>query len=73
MVPTSSVVEIGDERGVLLVSEEKAVFKPLQLGAAVGAQQQVLSGVQGGEEIVADAAAAGHPWKREQKIRIKKE
>jgi HlyD family secretion protein len=73
MVPTSSVVEIGDERGVLLVSEEKAVFKPLQLGAAVGAQQQVLSGVQGGEEIVADAAAAGHTWKREQKIRIKKE
>jgi len=73
MVPTSSVVEVGGEKGVLLVSGEKAAFKPLQLGPPAGAQQQVLSGLTGGEEIVADAAAAGHEWKREQKIRVKKE
>ena len=73
MVPSSSVVEVGSESGVLLVAEEKAVFKPLQLAPATGAQRQVLSGLSGGEEIVADAASAGHPWKREQKIRVKKE
>jgi len=73
MVPTSSVVEVGADKGVLLVSEEKAVFKPLELGPPAGAQQQVLSGLGGGEEIVADAASATHPWKREQKIRVKKE
>ncbi|HKC23458.1 MAG TPA: hypothetical protein VKF32_01880, partial [Thermoanaerobaculia bacterium] len=73
MVPVASVVEVDGSKGVLLVREEKAVFKPLELAAPAGPQQQVLSGLAGGEEIVADAAAAGHPWKREQKIRVKKE
>jgi HlyD family secretion protein len=73
MVPTSSVVDVDGAKGVLLVSGEKAVFKPLQLGEPAGAQQQVLSGLAGGEEIVADATAGDRSWKREQKIRIKKD
>ena len=73
MVPSSSVVEVGGESGVLLVEGEKAVFKPLTLAPGSGAQRQVVSGLAGGEEIVADAASAPHPWKREQKIRVKKE
>jgi RND family efflux transporter MFP subunit len=73
LVPTSSVVEVGGEKGVLLVANEKALFKALALGAAAGSQVEVASGLAGGEEIVADAASAGHSWRAEQKIRIKKE
>ena len=38
-----------------------------------GAQVEVASGVSGGEEIVADAATASHAWRREQKVRLKKD
>ena len=73
MVPGPSVVEIGGEKGVLLVANGKATFKPLAFGPAAGAQVTVTSGLSGGEEIVADAASAGHAWRTEQKIRIKKD
>ncbi|MEO8586062.1 MAG: efflux RND transporter periplasmic adaptor subunit [Acidobacteriota bacterium] len=73
MVPSASVVEIGGEKGVLLIANEKAAFKPLAFGPAAGAQVEVTSGLSGGEEIVADAASAGHAWRSEQKIRTKKD
>lgn len=73
MVPSTSVVEVDGNKGVLLVQNEKAVFKRLELAPPSGTQQQVLEGLAGGEEIVADAQAAGRAWKPEQKIRIKKE
>lgn len=73
MVPSASVVTIGSEKGVLVVANEKAVFRPLVLGAASGPQVEVTSGVSGGEEIVADAAAATHAWRREQNVRLKKD
>ena len=73
MVPGPSVVEIGGEKGVLLVANGKATFKPLAFGPAAGAQVTVTSGLSGGEEIVADTASAGHAWRAEQKIRIKKD
>jgi len=73
MVPSGSVVEVGGEKGALLVANEKATFKPLALGPAAGAQVEVMSGLSGGEELVADAAAAGHAWHAEQRVRIKKD
>jgi len=73
MVPSASVVEIGGDKGVLLVGNEKATFKSLAFGPAAGAQVEVTSGLSGGEEIVADAVSAGHPWRVEQKIRSKKD
>lgn len=73
MVPETSVVTLGSEKGVLVVANDKAVFRPLVLGAASGAQIEVSSGVSGGEEIVADAAAATHAWRREQNVRLKKD
>jgi len=73
MVPEASVVTIGSEKGVLVVASDKAVFRPLVLGTASGAQVEVASGVSGGEEIVADAAAATHAWRREQNVRLKKD
>ena len=72
MVPSASVVEVGKDKGVLLVANEKATFKPLAFGAAAGSQVEVTSGLAGGEEIVADAASAGHAWRAEQNIRTKK-
>ena len=73
IVPSASVVEIGGAKGVLVVANEKATFKPLAFGPAAGAQVTVTSGLSGGEEIVADAASAGHTWRAEQKIRMKKD
>ncbi len=73
MVPSASLVEVGGQKGVLLVANGMATFKPLALGPAAGAQTEATSGLAGGEEIVADAAAAGHSWRQEQKIRIKKD
>jgi RND family efflux transporter MFP subunit len=73
MVPAASVVEIGGEKGVLVVANDKAAFRPLVLGPASGAQIEVASGVSGGEEIVADAATAAHAWRREQNVRLKKD
>jgi len=75
MVPASSIVQVGGKKGVLRVEDGKAVFMPLTLGAiaVAGGQLEVLSGARGGEEIVADAAAAPARWRAEQKIRLKKE
>ena len=73
MVPSATVVEIGGEKGVLVVANEKATFKPLAFGPVAGAQVEVTSGLSGGEEIVADAASAGRTWRSEQKIRTKKD
>jgi RND family efflux transporter MFP subunit len=73
MVPSASVVEVGGEKGVLVVANDKATFRPFALGPAAGAQVEVMSGLSGGEEIVADAAAAGHAWRAEQRIRVKKD
>jgi RND family efflux transporter MFP subunit len=73
MVPVASVVTIGGEKGVLVVANEQAVFHPLVLGPPAGPNVEVASGVAGGEEIVADAASSPHPWRHEQKIRLKKD
>jgi len=73
MVPAASVVEVGGEKGVLVVANDKAAFRPLVLGPAAGTQVEVSSGVSGGEELVADAAVATHAWRREQNIRLKKD
>src|SRR5512143_1056571 len=73
MVPSASVAEVGGQKGVLLVANGKATFKPLALGPAAGAQVEATSGLSGGEEIVADAATASHAWRAEQKIRVKKD
>ncbi len=73
MVPSASLVEVGGEKGVLVVANDKAVFRPLVLGPTAGPNAEVTSGVTGGEEIVADAASASHPWRREQKIRSKRD
>lgn len=73
MVPSDSIVDVGGEKGVLVVANDKASFRPLVLGAAAGTQVEVASGVSGGEEIVAEAASAKHGWRREQSVRIKKD
>ena len=73
MVPAASVVEVGGKKGVLLVKEGEALFRPLELGAAAGSQVEVLSGVSGGEEIVAEAAGGESKWRAEQKVRVKKD
>ncbi len=73
MIPASSIVVVDGNRGALVVSGDRAQFRRLELGTANGAGVEVLSGASGGEEIVADAAAAKTTWKATQKIRIKKE
>ncbi|HQR46222.1 MAG TPA: efflux RND transporter periplasmic adaptor subunit [Thermoanaerobaculia bacterium] len=72
MVPAGSVVEVGGKKGALFLEGDRAVFRPLGLGAAAGPQIEVVSGAAGGEEIVADAAGA-RSWRAEQKVRVKKD
>ncbi len=73
MVPAASVVEVAGKKGVLLVKESQALFRPLELGATAGSQVEVVSGVAGGEEIVAEAAGSDVKWRAEQKVRVKKD
>ncbi len=72
MVPAASVVEVDGKRGALFLKGDRALFRPLVLGAASGTQVEVTSGASGGEEIVADAAGA-RTWREEQKVRVKKD
>ncbi|MFI5180507.1 MAG: efflux RND transporter periplasmic adaptor subunit [Thermoanaerobaculia bacterium] len=72
MVPAASVVEVDGKKGALFVQSDRAVFHPLGLGPAAGSQVEVTSGASGGEEIVADAAG-DRTWRRDQKIRVKKD
>ena len=73
MVPAASLVEVGGKRGVLLVTGERAAFRPLTLGAEAGSQVEVLSGVAGGEEIVAEAAGSNAKWRAAQAVRVRKD
>ncbi len=72
MVPAASIVEVDGKRGALFVQGDRAVFRPLGLGAATASQVEVTSGASGGEEIVADAAGV-RTWHADQKIRVKKD
>jgi HlyD family secretion protein len=72
MVPAASLVEVGGKKGALFVEGDRALFRPLELGASSGSQVEVRSGASGGEEIVADAAGA-RSWRAEQKVRVKKD
>ncbi|MGE5345619.1 MAG: efflux RND transporter periplasmic adaptor subunit [Acidithiobacillales bacterium] len=72
MVPAASVVEVGGKKGALFVERDRALFRPLELGASSGSQVEVRSGASGGEEIVADAAGS-RSWRAEQKVRVKKD
>ncbi len=72
MIPAASVVEVDGKKGALLVTGDRAVFKPLTLGREAGSQIEVTSGAAGGEEIVADAAGK-NAWRADQKVRVKKD
>jgi len=56
MIPASSVVENGGEKGVFLVRKDSVRFQPVTLGYTVGSQVEVKEGLQGGEEVVIEAA-----------------
>lgn len=73
MLPASSVVTVGTEKGMLRLDGDRAVFTPLSLGTATGGQVEVVAGASGGEEIVADAASASTRWRAEQRVRVKKD
>jgi len=72
MVPAASVVEVDGRKGALFLQGDRALFKPLGLGAVAGSQIEVVSGAAGGEEVVADAAGA-RAWRADQKVRVKKD
>ena len=72
MVPAASVVEVDGRKGALFLQGDRALFKPLGLGAAALSQIEVVSGAAGGEEVVADAAGA-RAWRADQKVRVKKD
>jgi HlyD family secretion protein len=52
VVPTAAIVTVQGKSGILIPGEDnKAIFRPITLGTAVGDQTQVLEGLQPGERI----------------------
>lgn len=54
LVPGKSLVRRKGETGVFVVKDEKALFRPIKVGATRGSRIQVESGLQEGEKIVVD-------------------
>lgn len=58
LVPKSALLEQGGRTTVFLVKEGKAVQQPVTVGRESGGFVEVLSGLEGGEQVVADGASA---------------
>ena len=71
MIPLSSVVENNGEKGVFLVEQDTAQFRPVALGYTIGSQVEVKEGLIGGEELVVEVDTIH--LKDRQKIRRKSE
>jgi len=54
MIPLSSVVENNGKKGVFLVEQDTAQFRPVALGYTIGSQVEVKEGLIGGEELVVE-------------------
>lgn len=52
MVPASALLQQGGERGVLVVADGRAVFRPVQTGATDGKRAVVREGLAAGELVV---------------------
>jgi len=71
MIPLSSVVENNGKKGVFLVEQDTAQFRPVALGYTIGSQVEVKEGLIGGEELVVEVDTIH--LKDGQKIRRKSE
>ncbi len=52
VIPTSALLQQGRERGVLVVADGRAVFRPVQTGATDGRRVIVREGIEPGETVI---------------------
>lgn len=57
LVPKSALVTAGGQTGVFKIVEGRAKFQPIQAAGEVQGQVEVKEGLQGGEKLIANAAA----------------
>ncbi len=51
LVPTTAIVSQAQGSGVYVQDQKKALFKPIKVGATIGVQSEVLSGLVKGERV----------------------
>jgi RND family efflux transporter MFP subunit len=69
LVPKSALVVRGATTGVWLIADQKAAFRAVRTGPENQGQVEILEGLQGGEKLAADAAAA--PLKDGARVKVK--
>jgi RND family efflux transporter MFP subunit len=57
-VPSNSLVDLDGQRGVFLAQNDKAAFRPVEVGIEEAARVEILSGVEEGDPIITTGAAA---------------
>jgi RND family efflux transporter MFP subunit len=57
LVPKSALATVGGQTGVYKIVEGRAKFQPIQAAGEVQGQVEVKGGLQGGEKLIANAAA----------------
>lgn len=70
-IPKSAIAAESGKSGVFLVSEGKAIFRPIETGAENSGQVEVRKGLQGGERLVAEPGKTA--LKNGDKIKVKGE
>jgi len=68
-VPKSALVARGATTGVWLIADGKVTFRGVRTGPENQGQVEILEGLQGGEKLAADAAAA--PLKDGARVKVK--
>ena len=63
VVPLSAVIERNDSKGILVVVNGLATFRPVSLGLQDAQRAEVLDGLQGGEMVVINPGTV-QPGKR---------
>ncbi len=64
LVPLAAVVELEDSRVVYVVEDERAVRKPVELGAVLGDEVVVASGLSPGERLIVEGQQQVSPGQR---------
>ncbi len=57
LVPADAIVREGEETAVFVANAGKAERRPVEVGLVDGAQAEIVSGLQGGEDVIVDGQA----------------
>ncbi len=64
LIPLAAVVELEDERVVYVVEDERAVRRTVELGAVLGGEVVIASGLAAGEQLIVEGQQQVSPGQR---------